>query len=171
MHDPNAFVDPSKYKPERYLNLKDANDHLDDTVRSPGAAVFGFGRRWVVVVVPSRTWFRNLIAFLCFLKLFFGGWYRICPGRHISDTTLYMAVSNVLAVYNIKPPTDDEGNEVKLTEEVTSGMLSSVDLSIRDRTWSCFWLTQFYMTRYMVPFKCVIEPRSSVALALIQGVW
>ena len=39
-----------------------------------------------------------------------------------------MAVSNVLAVYNIKPPTDDEGNEVKLTEEVTNGMVSSVDL-------------------------------------------
>ena len=45
MHDPNAFVDPSKYKPERYLDLKDANGHLDDTVLSPGAAVFGFGRR------------------------------------------------------------------------------------------------------------------------------
>ena len=106
-----------------------------------------------------------------FFNLLFGGWYRICPGRHISDTTLYVAVSNVLAVYNIKPPTDDEGNEVKLTEEVTSGMLSSVDLFIRDRTWSCFWLTQFCMNRYMVPFKCVIEPRSSAALALIQGVW
>jgi hypothetical protein len=45
MHDPNAFVDPSKYDPERYLNLKDANGRLDNTVRSPGAAVFGFGRR------------------------------------------------------------------------------------------------------------------------------
>ena len=45
MHDPNAFVDPLKYEPERYLNPKDANGHLDNTVRSPGAAVFGFGRR------------------------------------------------------------------------------------------------------------------------------
>ena len=45
MHDPNAFVDPFKYKPERYLNLKDANGRLDNTVRDPGAAVFGFGRR------------------------------------------------------------------------------------------------------------------------------
>jgi len=53
--------------------------------------------------------------------------YRICPGRHLADTSLYMAVSNILAVYNIKPPTDDEGHEVKLREEVTSGMLSSVD--------------------------------------------
>ena len=26
------------------------------------------------------------------------------------------------------------------------------------------------MNRFMVPFKCVIEPRSSVALALIQGI-
>ena len=43
MHDPNAFVDPFKYKPEQYL--KDANGRLDNTVRSPGAAVFGFGRR------------------------------------------------------------------------------------------------------------------------------
>jgi len=41
MHDSNAFEDPLKYEPERYLNLKDA----DNTVRSPGAAVFGFGRR------------------------------------------------------------------------------------------------------------------------------
>ncbi|EDR09902.1 uncharacterized protein LACBIDRAFT_233802 [Laccaria bicolor S238N-H82] len=114
MHDPNAFVDPFKYEPERYL--KDADGRLDDTVLSPRAAVFGFGR-------------------------------RICPGRHLVDASLYVAVSNVLAVYNIKPPTDDEGNEVKLREEVTGGLLS-----------------------FMVPFKCVIEPRSSVALALIQGV-
>ena len=61
---------------------------------------------------------------------FFLGEYRVCPGRHFLDASLYMAVSNVLAVYNIKPPTDDEGNDVKLTEEVTGGMLSSVDLLI-----------------------------------------
>lgn len=43
-----------------------------------------------------------------------------------------MAVSNILAVYNIKPPTDDEGNEVKLRGEVTGGMISSVDLIISE---------------------------------------
>lgn len=90
MHDPNAFVDPN----ERYLNA-------DECIRSPGAAVFGLGRR----------------------------------------------VSNVLAVYNIKPPADDEGNEVKLKREAMGGLLS-----------------------YLVPFKCAIEPWSSVPLALIQGV-
>jgi hypothetical protein len=58
------------------------------------------------------------------------GEFRVCPGRYLADTSLYVAVSNVLAVYNIKPPTDDEGNEVKLREEVTNGVLSSVDLLI-----------------------------------------
>ena len=62
-----------------------------------------------------------------FLFLFLGE-YRVCPGRHLADASLYMAVSNILAVYNIKPPTDDEGNEVKLRVEVMGGLLSSVDL-------------------------------------------
>ena len=144
MHDPKAFVDPHKYEPERYLNLKDANGRLDNTVRSPEAAAFGFGRRWVAVVVAIvslRTWFRSLIAFLFFFVSFFflgGGEFRVCPGRYLADTSLYVAVSNVLAIYNIKPPTDDEGNEVKLRAEVTNGVLSSVDLLIWDQTWSCF---------------------------------
>jgi hypothetical protein len=33
-----------------------------------------------------------------------------------------------------------------------------------------FRLTEFCMNRFMVPFNCAIEPRSSVALELIQGV-
>jgi hypothetical protein len=62
------------------------------------------------------------------LSLFFfiGGEFRICPGRHLVDASLYVAASNVLAVYNIKPPTDKEGNVVKLKEEATGGLLSSV---------------------------------------------
>jgi len=79
-------------------------------------------------------WFRNLIAFLCFYFFitFFWGEHRVCPGRHFADKSLYVAVSNILAVYNIKPPTDDEGNEVKLRGEVTGGMISSVDLIISE---------------------------------------
>ena len=67
-------------------------------------------------------------AFLCFVDFFVFifplGEYRVCPGRHLVDASLYVAVSNVLAVYNIKPPTDDDGNEIKLKEEVTGGLLS-----------------------------------------------
>ena len=48
----------------------------------------------------------------------------ICPGRHLSDNSLYSIVSCLLAVYDIKPPVDDQGNTLKLKPEFTSGFLT-----------------------------------------------
>ena len=48
----------------------------------------------------------------------------MCPGRHLSDSALYSIVSCVLAVYDIRPPVDDQGNTVKLEPEFTTGLLS-----------------------------------------------
>ncbi|KAF8815532.1 cytochrome P450 [Phlegmacium glaucopus] len=75
----------------------------------------------------------------------FGYGRRICPGRHLSDNSLYSIVSCLLAVYDIKPPVDDHGNIIKLEPKFTSGLLS-----------------------YPVPFKCIISPRSAAAEALIK---
>ncbi|KAF9002580.1 cytochrome P450 [Cyathus striatus] len=75
----------------------------------------------------------------------FGYGRRICPGRYMSDNSLYIIIVTLLAAYDIKPPLDEGGNEVKLSHEVTSGILS-----------------------YPVPFKCRITPRSPAAEALIK---
>jgi len=75
----------------------------------------------------------------------FGFGRRICPGRHFSDNSLYSIVSCLLAVYDIKPPVDDQGNSLKLKPEFTSGLLT-----------------------YPVPFKCIIKPRTPAAEALIR---
>jgi hypothetical protein len=48
----------------------------------------------------------------------------ICAGRHFSDTSLYLIASYLLANYDIKPPVDDQGNDIKLIAEFTSGLLS-----------------------------------------------
>jgi len=48
----------------------------------------------------------------------------ICPGRYLSDSSLYSIVPCVLAVYDIRPPVDDQGAIIKLKPEVTSGLLS-----------------------------------------------
>jgi hypothetical protein len=62
-------------------------------------------------------------------SLHFFPWHsRVCPGRYLGDNSLYAAVSNVLAVYNIKPPVDDAGNDIPLEANTTSGFLSSVIL-------------------------------------------
>jgi hypothetical protein len=49
---------------------------------------------------------------------------RICPGRHMSDNSLYANVSSILAVYDIMQPLDADGSTIKLEAEVTSGLLS-----------------------------------------------
>jgi len=74
----------------------------------------------------------------------FGFGRRMCPGRHLSDNSLYSIVSCLLAVYDIKPPVDDQGNALKLEPEFTTGLLT-----------------------YPVPFKCNIKPRTPAAEALI----
>ena len=48
---------------------------------------------------------------------------RICPGRHLSDNSMYLIASCLLAVYDIKPPVDDQGNIIELKPEFTNGLL------------------------------------------------
>ncbi|ELU43377.1 O-methylsterigmatocystin oxidoreductase [Rhizoctonia solani AG-1 IA] len=49
----------------------------------PDAPAFGFGRRWV-----------------------------ICPGVHFAEATIFMAISTLLAVFDIQPGRDENGNPV-----------------------------------------------------------
>jgi len=52
----------------------------------------------------------------------------ICPGRHLSDNSLYAVVASVLAVFDIKPPLDADGKPAQLSTDVTSGLISYVIL-------------------------------------------
>ena len=105
MHDRKVFNKPQEFQPERFLK----NGKLNPDVRDPDCAVFGFGRRSV-----------NTIFFKHVYSLF----PSICPGRHLSDSSLYSILSCLLAVYDIKPPVDDQGNTLKLEPEFTSGLLT-----------------------------------------------
>ena len=75
------------------------------------------------------------------------------------ECSLYVAVSNVLAVYNIKPPIDDAGNTGHTPRGKHPWRIPIV---------SHFLLTSGVIIRYFMLFKCVIEPRSNTALALVQ---
>ena len=47
MHDPIVFEDADEFRPERFIR----DGKLDVSARDPSAFAFGFGRRYVMVVV------------------------------------------------------------------------------------------------------------------------
>ena len=105
MHDPKVFDNPMEFHPERYLK----DGQLNPDMRDPDCATFGFGRRSV-----DPTYFPPYMLINP----------SICPGRHLSGNSLYSIISCVLAVYNITPGVDDQGNSIKLKPEFTSGLMS-----------------------------------------------
>ncbi|KAJ3572617.1 hypothetical protein NP233_g2968 [Leucocoprinus birnbaumii] len=76
----------------------------------------------------------------------FGYGKRKCPGQFFSEDSLFSIIAHVLTVYDIKPGLDDDGKEVKIMPEYSSGLSS-----------------------HPGPFKCRIMPRSKAAEDLIRS--
>ncbi|KAJ7210495.1 cytochrome P450 [Mycena pura] len=78
-------------------------------------------------------------------RICFGYGRRICPGRLLGDTTVFMGCSAILSVFNISKAREN-GVVVEPHVGHTSATVSHV-----------------------LPFKCVVEPRNARALALIHS--
>ncbi|KAJ6585736.1 cytochrome P450 [Mycena capillaripes] len=78
-------------------------------------------------------------------KFCFGYGRRICPGKLLADTIVFMACSSILSVFSISKVREN-GTFIEPELGQTSGTVSHV-----------------------LPFKCVVEPRNARALELIQG--
>ena len=52
----------------------------------------------------------------------FGFGRRICAGRHFADTTVWMAIAKVLAVFKILGPLDENGVEIPVEPRFSSGI-------------------------------------------------
>ncbi|EKM77557.1 hypothetical protein AGABI1DRAFT_130252 [Agaricus bisporus var. burnettii JB137-S8] len=77
----------------------------------------------------------------------FGYGRRICPGRFFVHESLFIVIVHILAVFDIKPGVDEDGNEVEVKPNyVTTGVL-----------------------QYPAPFSCRIIPRSTQAEELIRN--
>ncbi|CAG8897611.1 unnamed protein product [Penicillium egyptiacum] len=83
--DQERFSDPFSFKPERYLNHPQRS-----AVYAAGGDIF------------ARDHFT------------FGAGRRICPGIHLAENGLFLAVANLIWAYEFRLPLDDKGNEVPL---------------------------------------------------------
>lgn len=70
------------------------------------------------------------------LSFIFGFGRRVCPGRHFANASLWIAIANLLAVFEFRQPKNDKGEEVPIVPEWTYGL-----------------------TSHLEPFACDIVPR------------
>jgi len=54
----------------------------------------------------------------------FGYGRRICPGRHLALDLVWLAMANILAVFSIEKPIDEQGNVVEPSGEYMPGFFS-----------------------------------------------
>jgi hypothetical protein len=117
LHDEQTYPEPERFAPERYLKRTDAgswalDDSEDAKARDPRGVAFGFGRR-CVAASPRRARACADTA-LC----------RVCPGRWLAESALWMTVVSVLASVDVVPARDAEGAQVVPPVAVSSGLLS-----------------------------------------------
>lgn len=98
LNDERFFQEPEVFQPERFRskveamrdNLQSLNGHMLD---DPSALTFGFGRRYAIQL-RINVW--ASLTTPC----------RICPGRYFADTTVWLVMAQMLAVFDISSPRD-----------------------------------------------------------------
>jgi len=53
----------------------------------------------------------------------FGFGRRVCPGRHLGMESIWVAISGLLAVYEILPPTHGDPPQCKMTNAIISSVV------------------------------------------------
>ncbi|KAJ7279712.1 cytochrome P450 [Mycena rebaudengoi] len=76
----------------------------------------------------------------------FGFGRRLCPGRHMALSSIWITVASILATFDIFKAVDEEGRVIEPSYEYLSGIISTP-----------------------LPFKCSFTPRSQEAVALIEA--
>ncbi|KAH0580683.1 hypothetical protein H2248_002170 [Termitomyces sp. 'cryptogamus'] len=74
----------------------------------------------------------------------FGFGRRICPGRHMASSMVWLLISSIMATFNIRKARDEQGNEIDVDDSYTSGLVS-----------------------HKTPHSCSITPRSGETPKLI----
>ncbi|KZT03208.1 cytochrome P450 [Laetiporus sulphureus 93-53] len=77
-------------------------------------------------------------------KIVFGFGRRICPGRYLADSSIWLAMATILASFNIAKAKDDKGNVITPTPAFLPGLVNHPKL-----------------------FRCHISPRSQEMRTLI----
>ncbi|KAJ7251396.1 cytochrome P450 [Mycena rebaudengoi] len=79
-------------------------------------------------------------------EIAFGFGRRVCPGRHMAQSTLWVTIASLLAVFDINKAIGEDGKVLEPSYEYHSSVVAMP-----------------------LPFKCSIKPRSKESVALITA--
>lgn len=54
----------------------------------------------------------------------FGFGRRICPGRHLALSSIFINIASVVAAFTLEKARDKDGNVIELSGEYTSGLIA-----------------------------------------------
>lgn len=77
----------------------------------------------------------------------FGFGRRICPGRHLADVSLWLALATILSLFDVKKAKGDDGQEIIPKIELNSGL-----------------------TSHPKPYECLVQLRNEQARDLVSQV-
>src|SRR6266704_2930342 len=99
LHDETVYPDPFSFKPERFLK----SGKINKEVRDPIHMAFGYGRRSVInKQYPPKKKKRNQILY-----------YRLCPGRHLAVSAVWITIASLIAAFDITKAIDENGNVIE----------------------------------------------------------
>lgn len=119
--DEEKFKDPFTFRPERYLSHTQRSSFYNNNGNSAARDHFAFG--------AGR---------------------RVCPGVHLAENGLFLAVANLIWAYEFRPP-------------VVNG--KEIEMDVTDRAFSDGAI------RIPMPYKVRIIPRNQTRLALVREEW
>ena len=92
--------------------------------------------------------------------------YRICPGKELADSSLFLQIAMTTATFNIRRARDKVGNEIIPINECLPGIIRYIS----------FYHPVKHLLKYFAgyshpkPFEHVITPRDERAVILIRSV-
>jgi Cytochrome P450 len=97
----------------------------------------------------------------------FGFGKRVCPGRHLADATLFIAIASLLSVFNIKKSSGGTDNGPDMYPTTGKGFWCDHRvLLVVLETWRADW---HFLVSTPCPFTCSITPRDRRAEELITA--
>ncbi|KZV72773.1 cytochrome P450 [Peniophora sp. CONT] len=117
LHDPALYPSPESFIPEHFISTDNGGSYPAEACKDGEPP---------------------------FPHVAFGFGRRICPGRALAMTSVWLTVASILAMFKITPAKDESGADIPIVQTWSSGIVG-----------------------YPGPFRCTITPRSEKARGMV----